>query len=86
MHGDDFTFLGWEEDLEVAAQHLRKSYQLKVRRVMGGESGDTEEITILNRRISWRGPEMKYEADPRHAEIIWQGVGLSDESKGLDKR
>jgi len=28
---------------------------------------------------------MKYEADPRHAEIIWQGVGLDAGSKGLDR-
>ena len=55
MHGDDFTFLGWEEDLEEMVKHLEKHYELKVTGVLGGEKGDDEEITILNRKVSWRG-------------------------------
>ena len=55
VHGDDFTFLGWEEDLEEMVKHLEKHYELKVRGVLGGEKGDDEEITILNRKVSWRG-------------------------------
>ena len=50
VHGDGFTFLGWESDLEEMADQLREHYQLKVRGIMGGEPGDVEEITILNRK------------------------------------
>ena len=76
VHGDEFTFLGWESDLEEMAKRLREHYQLKVRGILGGEPGDVEEITILNRKLTWRANEMKYEADPKHAEIIERGVGL----------
>ncbi len=42
------------------AECLRKGYQQKVRGIMGGEPGDVEEITILNRKSAWNGNEMKY--------------------------
>ncbi len=44
----DFTFVGWESDLEEMAEKLRERYQVKVRGIMGGEPGDVDEITILN--------------------------------------
>ena len=42
VHGDDFTFLGWETDLEEMATRLQETYQLKVRGILGGEPGDVE--------------------------------------------
>jgi len=85
VHGDDFTFLGWEEDLEDVEKYLEKFYELKVRGVLGGEPGDMESIVILNRRLTWKGNVMRYEADERHAEMICKGVGLESSSKGLDR-
>ncbi len=35
VHGDDFTFLGWEWDLMDVMKGMEKSYELKVRGVMG---------------------------------------------------
>ena len=52
---------------------------------MGGEPGDVEEITILNRKLVWSGNEMKDEADPKHAEMISSGVGLDARPKGMDR-
>ena len=82
---DDFTFLGWEEDLGEMADYLREHYELKVRGILGGEPGDMTEITILNRRLTWKDGQMLYEADPKHVELVCQGVGLEPTSKGLDK-
>ena len=76
VHGDDFTFLGWASDLEEMAERLRDHYQFKVRGILGGEPGDVQDITILNRKLTWKANEMKYEADPKHAEIIERGGGL----------
>ena len=75
----------WEDDLEQVAEYLREHYQLKVRGVAGREPGDVEEITILNRKLTWKGYEMQYEADPKHADLIVRGVGLDPRPKGLQR-
>jgi hypothetical protein len=85
VHGDDFTFLGWEHDLKEVREHMEAHYELKVRGVMGGEPGDCHEITILGRRLVWKGSEMRYEADPKHVEMICTELGLEANSKGLEK-
>jgi hypothetical protein len=85
VHGDDFTFLGWEWDLMDVMKGMEKSYELKMRGVMGGEPSDAQEITILNRRLTWKGDVMTYEADSSHARKIWEDMGLEDDSKGLEK-
>ena len=43
-----------------------------------------QEITILNRRLSWKNKVIEYEADDKHAEIIVAEMGLNTDSKGLD--
>jgi hypothetical protein len=85
VHGDDFTFLGWEEDLAEVVKHLEATYELKVRGIMGGGDDDCQEIRILGRRLTWKGDVMEYEADPKHAEMIWEEIGLDLQSKGLEK-
>ena len=45
VHGDDFTFLGWEEDLHDVRDGMNAKYELKVRGVLGGEWGDQREVT-----------------------------------------
>ena len=85
VHGDDFTFLGWEVDLGSVADYLRNFYELKVRGIMGGQPEDIQEITILNRRLIWKEGSMTYEADTKHAELICEGVGLGSNSNGLER-
>jgi hypothetical protein len=41
---------------------------------LGGDDGDLRELRILNRVIRWTASGLKYEADPRHAEIVVRGV------------
>ena len=56
---------------------------MKVQGVLGGERGDDEEVTILNRTLRWRGDKIKYEADFKHAKVICEELGLEPDSKGL---
>ena len=42
-----------------------------------------KKITILNRDIEWTGTSIKYKAEPKHAEIIVEETGLSENSKAL---
>jgi hypothetical protein len=84
VHGDDFTFLADEAEVKRMTELMRRWYDIKVRGILGGEPGDDEELTILNRRISWRNGVIEYEADSKHAETIVKEMGLDKNSKGLD--
>ena len=57
---------------------------MMARAMFGGEPADDEEVTILNRRVSWKNGVIEYEADPKHAEVIAEGMGLQRDSKGLE--
>ena len=85
VHGDDFTLLGWEEDLHDVRDGLKAKYELKVRGVLGGAWGDQREVTILNRRLRWEDDEITYEADPEHVRKLVEGIGLLADSNGLEK-
>jgi hypothetical protein len=83
VHGDDFTLLGYEIDLDAVTKEMRSWYTLKVRATLGGEPGDDEEVTILNRLVRWVGDKLTYEADHKHAQLVTQEAGLEPDSKGL---
>ncbi len=55
VHGDDFTFLGFEDYSKDVAEAMKGWHDLKIRGVLGGEDGDDEEVTNLSRTLSWRG-------------------------------
>lgn len=77
VHGDDFTFLGCEEDMKWCTQMMKDEYEVKVRGMLGPDRQDDKKISILNRCIEWKKNEIWYEADPRHAEILIRGLGLN---------
>lgn len=85
VHGDDFTFLGYEEQLRSIEEEMRLHYSLTVRGVLGPDPGDTKEITILGRRLLWAQGGISYEADPEHARRVIADMGLGVSSNGLDK-
>ena len=84
VHGDDFTFLAYEAEIPNIIEKMQAWYDIKVRGVLGGQPGDDEEVTILNRRLTWRRGVIEYEADPKHVQAIIEDMGLTRESKGLE--
>ena len=62
---------------------MEESYELKMRAMLGDESGDDQETTILNRRISWKEGRLHYEADTKHVDETLKYLNLNDESKIL---
>ena len=80
-HGDDFTFSGKQADLLWIKSKMEESYELKMRAMLGDESGGDQEITILNRRISWKEGCLHYEADTKHVDEILKYFNLNDELK-----
>jgi len=83
VHGDDFTFLGYPEDLDELEKHLKSWFDLKVRGRLGPDPEDDKDITILGRHLNW-GPEgITIAADIKHAEAIKKYCGIDDNSKSL---
>ena len=82
MHGDDFTFLGFADDLEKIKLKMEEWYELKVRGILGTDAGDDAKISILNREIEVTAEGLTYRADPKHAELIWEKLGLTRASRG----
>ena len=51
---------------------------------MGDEPGDGQEVTILNRKLTWKNGKITYEADDKHAKLIIEEMGVAGDSKGLE--
>jgi hypothetical protein len=83
IHGDDFTMLGSEEDLDWFSVKIEERFEVNVRGRLGPSEGDGKSIRILNRVVEWTNSGISYEADQRHAEIIVRQLGLEKESRSL---
>ena len=53
VHGDDFTVLGTEEDLDWFRREISKAYEVKFRGRIGPGCNDQKSIRILNRVVEW---------------------------------
>ena len=81
VHGDDFTALGVDASLDLHEQGLRKIFELKLRGRVGEGVDDLHEIRVLNRILRCDSEGLRYEADPRHAELLARALGLEEASK-----
>ena len=82
VHGDDFTLLANDDEIQHFADELRKHFSIKLRGILGDGQGECSEIVLLNRVIRYTSTGIDWEADPRHSEIICTELGLSCDSKG----
>ena len=76
-HGDDFTALGCNDDLDWYEQGLEKAFELGEKIRMGEDDGLAKEARILNRVLRLDSRGLRFEADPRHSENLRQSLGLS---------
>jgi hypothetical protein len=83
IHGDDFTILGNEVELDWFRDKVQSKFEVKIRGRLGPEESDDKSIRILNRIVTWREDGIHYEADQRHAEMIIRHLGLRDNSNSL---
>jgi hypothetical protein len=83
VHGDDFTYLGYPEVLDEVLKHMKEWWDVKLRAVMGDESGDDREVTILNRTLRWDGSALTLRADEKHVREILKEFNLTKESRGI---
>ena len=52
VHGDDFTTLGLDEDLDYFEKKIQESFEIKIRGRLGEGCPGPQEIRILNRIVA----------------------------------
>ena len=53
IHGDDFTMLGTEHDLDWFRREISQIYEVKFRGRIGPTDKDDKAVRILNRVVTW---------------------------------
>ena len=81
VHGDDFTTAGPKCELDKFEEQLEAKYELKKGGRLGPGASDCKELTVLNRVLRWTDEGIEYEADPRQAEKLLEGLSLDDGCK-----
>jgi hypothetical protein len=84
VHGDDFTFTGSKNELMKVKFYMMGWWDIKLRGILGGEDEDDKEATILGRKLRWTEFGIEYEADPKHAQLVIQEMGLGIDSRSVD--
>lgn len=54
VHGDDFVFVGLDEEFDFVLGVLREQYEFKDRGRLGNVENDKKEVGVLGRKIRWR--------------------------------
>ena len=83
VHGDDFTALGSCEDIAWYEDGLAAKFEIKRRGHIGEGPGCVTEMRILNRIVRLTDHGLRYEADPRHAEMLVKALDLTDSKSVL---
>ena len=81
VHGDDFTTLGLDSDLDWFEAGLQTYFENGIRGRLGEGCPEPQEIRILNRVVSVNSSGLTYEADPRHCDLLMSSLELSENSK-----
>jgi len=83
VHGDDFRFSRLADDLLWIRGLMASWFEIKVRRILGGDDEDKTEIDIWGRVVRWTPNGSEDEAGPKHLDIILENFGLDSGTRGL---
>ena len=75
VHGDDYVSSAFPEDLKWLEESLTKDYEIKTQR-LGPVKGWEQQGKVLNRIVSCTDDGWTVEADPRHAELVVEQLGV----------
>ena len=84
VHGDDFTILGFENDLDDLEKAMAGWFEIKVRGRIGPDENDLKIMTILNRKIEWLSWGIRITADQKHAEKMLEHFDLGEDSTSVN--
>ena len=76
VHGDDFTALGTPEGLDLYEAGMCKAFECKLKGRLGRGDNDLKEMRVLNRIVRIDEHGLRYEADPRHVELLARALNL----------
>ena len=82
VHGDDFTSTGEKRELDWLEAKLESKYELRKGGRLGPGNEDAKELTVLNRVLRYTVDGFEYEADPRQAEKLLEGLHLDGGCNG----
>jgi hypothetical protein len=85
VHGDDFMFVGPDEDLDYIWEVLNKNYEIKNRGRLGSGKEDKKEIDMLGRTIKYQEWGLSWEGDSRHRKLLMEYFGMNGDTKALVK-
>ena len=80
VHGDDFTALAGDAELDWYESKLKESFEIKVRGRLGEGCKGPQQIKILNRVVTASDQGLTYEADPRHCDLLMASLNLTSTS------
>ena len=75
VHGDDYVSSGMQGDLNWLEMELEKAYEIQTQK-LGPYSGLDKEGKVLNRIVRCTSGGWELEADPRHAELVVEQLGV----------
>ena len=75
-HGDDFTALGNADGLSKYKEGMTKTFECKTKGRLGRAKDDLKEMRMLNQIVRITDNGLRYEADPRHAELLAKSLNL----------
>ena len=82
VHGDDFTTLGYDKDLDWLETEMQKKFEIKNTRI-GPARNDEKSLKLLNGIVEWTPQGISIEGDQRHAELIVEDLQLELTSKSV---
>lgn len=78
FHRDECVALGFEEDLKLFRAKLSGIDEATIRGIIGIAQNIEHSHRIRNRFREWSQDDMRYEVDPRHADILVNMSGVAD--------
>ena len=81
VHGDDYVSAGSSEAMAWMESELEKAYEIQTQKLSDAQDCKTEG-KVLNRIVRHTSEGWEIEADPRHAELVIEQLGL-EHDKGV---
>ena len=81
VHGDDFTFSGSDDSLDWVQSQMEKPFLCKGEGRLGDGPTDLRQARVPNTVVTWESWGIKYEPDPRHAEILIRELEVQDKER-----
>ena len=77
VHGDDYVTSGQDEQLDWLEEQLKAAYEIQTQRLGMGPQCEAEG-KVLNRIVRCDAGGWRLEADPRHAELVVEQLGVGE--------